>query len=406
MKHIVFVFGYYYPEAMSTSLCTINVINTLKAREDVKITCICGTRGEQRTDTYDGMEVHRVQTDPWKANYLAAGRVTRMWMVMKKVVKDAFHVLDYPDMDKPYSRRLYEELELVHSRTPIDGIVSSYMPFQSVSAAILFKEKHPETRIVGYFLDTLRGSKPLFITRGMHRRMCDKAEHAHFAKLDKVILMQYAKSMFDSKVFDDVRDRMTFLSLPSLKIEQPKPREKNEYRCCFIGTTYREIRNPMYAMKVFAMVSKDMREVSLHLYGKTDMQRELDDWEIAHPGFFAFHGFIGSDEVDGIYDETDYVVSIGNKLKGIVPGKTFEIFGKLKPIIHFTDVENDSSLEYIEKYPNVCILDMRDSIETSALKMMEFLKKPYEICDADFMRQTYASALPDATVGVIMDTIK
>lgn len=406
MKHYVFLFGSYYPDAGSTSLCTINVIKALQEHGDVNITCVCRNEGNSIVEQRDGLVIHRVETNSWSRKFASVRGIKKLILYFQRIINDVINFYNYPDSNKIYSRKLYRELELINQTHPIDAIVATYMPFQTVSAALMFKDKHNNVPVVGYFLDTMRGKKLPLVSRKRYLKICDKAEHNTFAKLDRIILMKYAEYMFASKIFDDVRHKMVFLSFPSLRIRNIDETHINKYNCCFIGSTYKEIRNPYYALQVFDKVSKKIPDVRFQIIGKSDMSETLMKWAESHPQSFSFQGFISSDRIEAIYDVTDYIVSIGNKSKGVVPGKTFEIFGKLKPIIHFTDEENDSALEYIRQYPNVCIINMKESITDSANQIIDFLQKPYTYTDPIYIEKTYSSATPKAAVEVILSVIR
>lgn len=401
MKHIVFIFGNYYPEAGSTSLCTINVINVMKNIPGVKITCICRNDDETVVEHRDGLEIHRVKATSWGKKYNDTGKIKKMILLLYKKFNGIAKYYNFPDRNKMLSNRIYKELELINEGTPIDGIIATYMPYQSVASALIYKKKHQKTPIIGYFLDTMRREKYSHISDSLFVRLCDKAMHKVFTKLDKVILMKYTEDMFQSNYFNDVKGKMVYLNFPSLRIMPIDESHINNFRCNFIGSTYKEIRNPIYAIDVFEYVHKKKNDISFHIYGKTDMVDDLRRISKIHSDFFSYHGFVASNEVERIYEETDYIVSIGNKSKGIVPGKSFELFGKLKPIIHFTDIDNDTSLIFFKQYPNVCVIDMRERVDYSGDKLLSFIKQDYYYCNPKQIRSTYSSAMPDAAVKEI-----
>lgn len=265
----------------------------------------------------------------------------------------------------------------------------------------MFKKEHPQIQAVAYFLDTLRSNRPRLLPIKLHTRMIDYYENDIFHTFDKIILMKYGLDYYSKSLCERYKTKIAFLSLPSLEMLQLTKKEKHGSKCSYIGTTYSDIRNPAFALKVFNEVNFLYPNVFFQIYGPSNMKTELLDWQAKHPQSFAYHDFINHQEIVSVYEDTDYVVSIGNTLRGVVPGKTFEIFGTLKPIVHFTDGTNDSSLEYIKKYPNVCVIDYQMSVKEAAIHLIDFFNKPYRISDKNQIESTFYDAKPDAVSDLI-----
>ena len=402
MKHIVFVIGYYYPEAGSTSLCAIKVMNDLMKRYEVEISCVCGTNSEDLIECLDGRSIYRIHHVSFTD---CINKTTTNWqrreLIIKKTFRDLFNLRYYPDMDRGFSQKIFTILNRIESAKHIDCVVAVYMPKQSLSGVLMFKEKYPEINAIAYFLDTLRSNKPRLLPMKVHTKMLDRYENIIFNKFDKIILMRYGLEYYSKKICDKYKSKISFLNLPSLSMLQLEKKKVQSFKCSYIGTTYSDIRNPSFALKVFDEINKLKKEVVFQIYGPSNMKNELLDWQIKHSQSFSYHDFINHQEIISVYEDTDYVVSIGNTLRGVVPGKTFEIVGTLKPIIHFTDGANDSSLEFIKKYPNVCIINYQMSIKEAVKCLMQFFARPYRMCDSNYIESIFYEAKPDAVSDII-----
>ena len=407
MKHIVFVIGYYFPEAGSTSLCAIKVMNDLIKRYDVSVSCVCGTNGIQGVEHKDNKDVYKIHHVSYTDCLEKSQRkIVRRFTKVNKVINDIINLQYYPDMDIKYSRSICDMLDKIERKKHIDCIVAVYMPKQSISGVLMFKEKNPEVPTIAYFLDTLRSNKHRLLPMSFHTKMLDKYESRIFDTFNKIILMEYGTAYYSKRLCKRYSDKISLLGLPSLEIMNLRTKNIHGMKCTYIGTTYSDIRNPIYAMKVFAEANKIDSRILFQIYGPSNMKTELLNWQAQHSRSFYYHGFIDHEKISSVYEDTDYIVSIGNTLKGIVPGKTFEIIGALKPIIHFTDCLNDTSLKYLKQYPNICIIGYEMSIEEAARCLIEFLKKPYFMCDSSVIEHTFYYAKPDTVSDLIYNTMR
>ena len=325
-------------------------------------------------------------------------------MRTRKTIRDAIHIACYPDMDRQYSYDICSLLEKINNEKHIDCVVATCLPKQSVFGTLLFKRNHPDARCIAYCLDTIRSNKHKYLPLWIHNRMMDNYEREIFSTFDKVIVMKYGVDEYPSEMYKVYQDKVAILGLPSLEILDLNINGKPGKRCVYIGTTYSDIRNPMFAMKVFDLVHTRDSDVVFQIYGSTNMKAEIEQWEREHADCFSYHGHIDHKEVFKLYEDADYIVSLSNTIKGIVAGKTFEIFGTLKPIVHFSDIKNDSSLEFFAQYPNVCIIDYGMSVEEAASKIAMFFERGYSLCEKEEVSRIYSYATPKAASTVICDT--
>lgn len=406
-KHIVFVIGYYFPEAGSTSLCAIRVLNDLNKRNDVEISCVCGTSGTESCESVNEIKVYKIHHITYTDRIDKSTNIVRKAITKNmKTINDMINLHNYPDMDKRYSKRIFKTLESIEANKHIDCIVSVYMPKQSISASMMFKKRHPDVRCIAYFLDTLRSNKPRFIPFKYHNQRIDSFENSVFDLFDRTILMEYGTDYYSKDICSMYKKKISYLGFPSLEFLKLDTKSKPGKQCCFVGTTYSEIRNPLFAMKVFEAAHIKDDRISFRIYGPSNMKNDLIAWQDKHSDSFSYHDFISHERIESVYDEADYIVNIGNTIKGVVPGKTFELFGTLKPIIHFTDITNDSSLRFIKEYPNACIISYDMSIDVAVDCLLDYLNKPYSMCSKSLVERTFSFASPAAVSKLIYETIK
>ena len=116
-----------------------------------------------------------------------------------------------------------------------------------------------------------------------------------------------------------------------------------------------------------------------------------------------WHRSIPSNLVSSVLSSADFLVAVGNSVSNQVPSKIFEYISFGKPIIYFFEVDDDSNLEILKKYPNsICIKQEKNITEESTLELKHFCENnnnrttPFEK-----VAELYPDALPEYTASLI-----
>lgn len=405
MKHIVFLLGSYYPESNAASICVKNVVAEL-ARRGHKCECVCFTKGKSRNDIIDTIPVYRVNN----RSYLDIDTHGKWY---SKMYKNAIHLIHsivalpfFPNTRPRDSKNLFNKLYDVTYNKKIDAIIAVYNPFTTIGAAMRFHQVHKQVPIIGWFLDLIIDTtKPTLFPSFFFQKLCKAKEIRTFRELDHLLIPEGKKSYYDiDQSYNFLANKITYFNFPTLT---PRPIHTKESvhnnRFIFAGTTHSQYRNPLYAIRLIIKLAADIENVHFDMYGPSDIERQLVEMQQDCGGVFEYHGTVPKEVVDNTTEKSDFLVSIGNSVPGMVASKTFELFSLARPIVHFTEGKNvDTSLPYIEKYPDVCIINCKDDISKSVHTLEVFLKRERIQVDYSVLKTLYYSATPEALANKLL----
>lgn len=395
MACLAFVLGRYYPETDANVTCCMNVIRVLQ-RQGHDVVCICGTSGETRTDTVHGVTVYRVHHDSYdELLKRTQSNGKRKWLRLKHFFHSMFVLPFFPNTELTYSRSLYRALREVGGERKIDCVIGVFRPFATVQAAIWYGKKY-KTKTVGYYLDILKGAdKPQGAPQGLYQKYCDFKERRVFRKLDSILMAENGRRIYEGEMFTSFREKMKYVNFPTLLFKEQC--ESVEQGCLvYAGTTNKTFRNPQFMVQVLLRMAQERKGIAIHMYGVSECANELNSYTERNPGVFFYHGPVDKRTADEAVWKAEYVVNIGNSDSVLVPSKIFELMGYGKPLIHIAKDRTDLSLQYIERYPEVCIVYEEEGIEAAVRKLIEFFDKRKEQVSAEYLKKEFFSATPEA----------
>ena len=406
-KHIVFVLGSFTPEYTANVNCIQNVIRELKQR-NYEISVVCATEKEEHLDIIDNVSVHRIKHIGY------ASKLNNCSSKIKKILLKASHFIKsvlllpvYPNVTPIISRKVYRKLVEIQSQTEIDCLIGVYQPYFPISATLQFKKKFSDLPVIGYYLDVMKGAnKPFGTTQAFFEKLCDITQKRDFSKLDKLFLPECSKMYYENDYFSAVKDKILYLNFPTLlKENYVGERTSSSMDVVYAGTTNSLYRNPTRAINIFVSLKEVFPSLIFHLYGASDMEKELKHIEQHSNGAFVYHGVVSKDIAEAALRQADYCVNFGNNVAGMVPSKVFELISSGKTIIHFTEGSTDSALIYMNQYPKAHIIDYSNSDQEIASKIIYVLKMEHENIEFSTIERLFYSATPGAVSDKIMAII-
>ncbi|MEK5435777.1 MULTISPECIES: hypothetical protein [Paenibacillus] len=122
--------------------------------------------------------------------------------------------------------------------------------------------------------------------------------------------------------------------------------------CVYGGALMKSIRNPVFMIRFFhelkGTVSITMMSSSKVKFLKNEFNGMKDT--------LKFYSGQPKEIAHATMIDADILINIGNTVVFQTPGKIFEYMAMGKPIIHFSKIENDPSLKYLEKYPMLLVI--------------------------------------------------
>lgn len=122
-----------------------------------------------------------------------------------------------------------------------------------------------------------------------------------------------------------------------------------QIHCFFVGTFYKEIRNPEYMFRLFSDLR--MGNIMLHVVGASGWEYCDDGEEISDR--IKFHGKCPAEEAFQYMKNADVLVSLNNTVTNQMPGKIFDYISTGKPIINICKIPKCPTLKILERYPLV-----------------------------------------------------
>lgn len=413
--HFVFIVGNYYPYYSAVGKCAGNVADVLSQKHKVTIICEKNNSDQQDDDHYNNQRILRIITKDNVKREKVGKRIRKARGVKKKFHLLSLNALKLHQASKLLFSKTSIKKELVESylsklldiKESIDVIIPASMPFESVIAAQKYKENYnTQVQLIPYLFDQFVENELLHrlrVNKWIKRKRHMEIERNIIFNSKSVLIMRQLREYLYLNYFD-------YAQL-FLEVEHPLivKREKtfldsnieNLTLFTYAGSFYKGIRNPEYMLKIFNLYLKGNEGV-LNLYTFGNYNNTIKDYALNNE-LIKDNGSLPSSMVYGELDKADYLVAVGNSISNQVPSKIFEYLSFGKPIIYFYEIDNDSNVEILKKYPyGLCIRQNDNEIESNLSKLKEFCKKnKNRILSFDKVAKIFPDALPEYTANLI-----
>lgn len=394
--HLAFVLDRYLPENNANTNCVKNIVNVLK-KEGHKVSIICGTSHDGKNEEIDGTPIYRTKKISYsdRLNRIENVVIKKTYMFLHKLYNVCVLPI-FPNVEPLYSLRLYRILKKVEKETPVDCVVSVFRPYSAIAAGMAFKKNKPQIKLVFYYLDVLKGAvKPFGIPQNIYDYICDSREKKIFKKCD-LLLMAVNGRKFYSNSENYCGVNIKYVNFPTLIIKDPKVGSPSEnINFVYAGYLDKYYRNPIRFFEVFEEISHKNNNMEFHIYGSSNMDEEIENYINKCSAKIFYHGRVSKEYADKMIANAECIVNFGNLTEGIVPSKLFEIIGTRKKMIHICFSEKDSSLQYVKKYPMACLVNDWEDSKINSDKILCFLNNDSEEVTERFLKNAFASALPE-----------
>ena len=156
----------------------------------------------------------------------------------------------------------------------------------------------------------------------------------------------------------------------------------------FAGSFVKIIREPEPVLSLLlSILDKVGDDLCFHFYvpDRTQFQKYQEESN----GRLCFHNYVNHDELYKILAECYMLLNVGNYGTKQMPSKTIEYVSFRKPLLFFHKGEDDSSLEYLKDYPEVCYVDIENDDNANQNKLINFIMGEHQdIKYEDLIRST------------------
>lgn len=380
---ILFILGAYKPKASANGICSEKIIKQL-IDEGHNVTVISNyysstnnsiTSNETNYYVKQRMYLRLIDYADNLPPGIKKAFVYKFAYILNKI-QLILSCSTWPIISKRTIKRFSETAINQCENKKFDAVIAVYTPIEALFAGKAVKQKFPDIKFYPYFLDSLSGgygprffSKETIINRGL------TLEKEVFSLADKAIIMKSSYS-HHVKYNSEYLDKLCVLDIPMLsKVSSSESETKNrsdsKIKLLFVGSIAKKIRNP--DSLIAALLKVNRSDLYCEFIGNIDCLEAFNELKKSYKSRLQISGFISHDALQNTMAQADVFINIGNSFPNMVPSKIFEYMSYGKPIISTYSIENEPSIEYLEKYPLALLLNDKNSPEHNAQEIESFL---------------------------------
>lgn len=392
----------------ANGICVQAVMKELLGRGH-ELTCLtnAGSTGKRRSVSSD-IDVYLVRPRWVYAleKYIEKRRNDIMSVLLKKILiimNKAKLVLSYPiwPLISPcYSLRYYQAAKKICKNSKFDMVVPVYSQIDTLIASKTLKRRFRSLMVVPYLLDAFSGGYgPRIFSQNWTENRGFRWENYLFRAATAIVAMESSREHYQ-RHFNRIEyaEKLCFLDIPLYRPTLSKASNrmsKDVNKILYIGSVKRGVRSPKYLIDVLSSLDLDNIELTFLGTDLKELRKMVPDidrlkWVNVLPK-------VPHEEVEKFLVEADFLVNLGNQLGSMVPSKLFEYMSHGKPIISTVEISNDTSLRYLKKYPNGCVIDAKSvTMQENAKVLREFLMRDREELRAEDLTEVFLQNTPTA----------
>lgn len=384
---------YWRPFKSANVVCVEKLIGPLSKKYDVRI-----ITADDPHACYDSTEIAVGDIRINVALDRAAGHPVGTTLIkLANKFNVARYVSSYPIRSWEWASRYEYACRGVLESGGVELVIAVCFPGECVEAAVKLKAGFPTVRFVALFLDEV--AVGMYRKEGLLRFSTSRAavrfEREAISTLDAALFLSAAKGLVELN-HPQLLDKIGFVDVPFMADDSVT------YRCdiaagkavtiLYAGTLANPDRNPVRFIDMVRSVF-DQEALRLCFAGETaGLLGGVDGVERL--------GLLPSAACDALMEESDILLSIGNRDPHLIPSKLFKYMGLGKPIIHLKRGAKDSCLPYLARYPLALLID--ESEPGVGEKVREFIVGLPEEDGLEIpLRKLFPMAYPAYTVEAL-----
>ena len=159
----------------------------------------------------------------------------------------------------------------------------------------------------------------------------------------------------------------------------------------YVGSFYKDLRDPIYLFEMFTKLSSDYRLVIAGTGCEEEIRQFLSKCPAETRKRIDYLGKLTKREAEEILKSSEYVVNIGNTDYSFFPSKLFEYINLHKKIINICHDKNCPSISFLEKYPQHVNIILNSNMDNEYDKLYDFIDQQnddYFILDDSYHQYT------------------
>lgn len=290
--------------------------------------------------------------------------------------------------------------QILHKEKPFDCILSVNQKLLNNYIAEYIVSHNKTIKWIIYFLDP-----HTYVYADVNRSVrVMAAEEKRWAKLAEGVILTNGIAEENSRHGFDPYKNISVLEvpLPNLMIKTSLSEQKQDRPFIllrYLGMFYDDIRNPEKLIEMLKPLDKEKYIVEFYGQSCSYLKKNYDDL----PSCIRLMGSVDTEKCRELIGSADILINVSNTCPNQIPSKIFEYISIGKPILNLYFIDNDPSLQYLRKYPNVLNIKSDSLPDTSELEV--FLNHR-ECLSSDILRQIYEDELSENVLQRITDFIE
>lgn len=276
--------------------------------------------------------------------------------------------------------------------------------FESIYAAVKYKvENKCSCKIIPILYDLFKDCP--FTNRG---RLFQRLKFNNNKKIEQYVLSKCHGVLALSTWMRHLTmlEENTLTPVVEIPLMHPNAKHNSEVAVednslAFCGNFDNRIRKTGYLVNVLEKLLKKQSNIKVHFYGNADGFSDIQRLHSQFASQVFLHGYIPSELIDVVQEKAQYLINVGNSNNVQIPSKIYRYMAMCKPIICFTEREDDLALEVMKNYPLLIkvVKNSTDNID-DVLEEMERMKN--KSVDYETIEQLFITATPAFTADSII----
>ena len=412
MKHVIFLVGSYYPYYSAVGKCIGNIASVFENTYRVTVICEKNTVNQSDEDILNKQDILRVTTrmhynrikiDEKVMNAHGGSKLFwKTFLILSKCERFLKIAFSKSACDYSVVNAYVDGLSKI--KGPIDVIIPTCNQFETVLAAMRYRQCNPKTQIIPYLFDLFAES--ININRGklllrMHWKSNMKYERQMFEESSCVFhVANWTKHI--EHYFPEYKNKAVEVEHPLLVNRDNKVvSNKDGYiHIVYTGVVDLAVRNPEKCLNVLYQLKDNGFRFDFYSYGSAEkIVRRMSE----RCSMIVAHGKVASNEAECARQRANILLSIGNKGNiSQIPSKLIEYISSGKPIIHFSQGEDDPSISLLSLYPVAKVINLSQHVDYNDLR--KFIRdNSNRVLDFNEIKRIFQQADPDYISKLISD---
>lgn len=416
MKRILFITDRYYPDPYANGICVHYVARSfVEAGHNAHILAY-DIPGRQLPEKKDGVRVFGIRPDIINAAIFsgqnqietAKGKLLRAAGIGLLRLNKIRLISQYPLASASYYKKLSRRIRELDEQYHYDAIIAAYNPLDAVLAVSEYKKVRSDILSGIYNLDFMPESIGRKVSSEKVVKSCAYWQERIYPQVDLILEMASNYERWGEDYQHKWAEKLAVADLPLLVKEDVETTGvlldhtcENWVYAGALDTTYYQVED---ALRIFCALPEEKKRV-LHIYGRGTGYELCRRYETEYPDRIKVHGFLPHDELKGILQEADVLLSM--KKTDLISGKTFEYMATGRPIVHLQGNERDPNAVYLKKYGRSIIINTySQNNEKAAAQLAAGLQ--FEAAaekGGDILRE-FVKNQPDYTRDLILSKLK